>query len=525
MPVSSRRIGGYVGAGTLLVAMGVVPAACGARSGLRTSDAGADAGQPETSVTECAADEECPTDLCERQRCVSGRCQTVSAVMCDDGDPCTEDSCDPSRGTCRARELALDQDGDGFKGPRPGFAPGAPESCGSDCDDTSAKAFPGGFEECDGVDNDCDGNVDEMFTYQLTDPSSLVQVSSGDYQQARRGALAHNGDFFAATYHGRQDRWSAFLKGIDDSGVTVLPETTIPDVNSDTFAGGLVWTGNIFGTAWEDRRDGDYEIYFNRLNAQGQKLGPDIRISNANDFSLEPSVVWNGLEFLVIWEDRRDIEPRIFGQRVALDGSLVGGNVPLTETALQAESPSVAVGKTSMAIAFVRRDGSIGWRTVSPDLSVQGPVVTVSEVSAQSPALVFSDDRYVLAWERYDNGPGDAIWGRTLSETGQPLSDEMPLTWGAQFARTPALFPLGERAVLVWAEENGQGHFQLMTAVTFVDPLTPVPNKQAVSFADDDALFPTLAPSDDGQIGVLFEGHANGAWQVYLSRLTCVAGP
>ena len=29
-----------------------------------------------------------------------------------------------------------------------------------DCNDTNAAVFPGATEKCDGVDNDCDGNID-----------------------------------------------------------------------------------------------------------------------------------------------------------------------------------------------------------------------------------------------------------------------------------------------------------------------------------------------------------------------------
>ena len=42
-----------------------------------------------------------------------------------------------------------DTDGDGYA------------SCASDCDDSDPDARPGGTEVCDGVDNDCDGTIDE----------------------------------------------------------------------------------------------------------------------------------------------------------------------------------------------------------------------------------------------------------------------------------------------------------------------------------------------------------------------------
>ena len=43
-----------------------------------------------------------------------------------------------------------DRDGDGFR-------------TADDCDDLDASSFPGGVEQCDYADNDCNGEVDEGF--------------------------------------------------------------------------------------------------------------------------------------------------------------------------------------------------------------------------------------------------------------------------------------------------------------------------------------------------------------------------
>ncbi|MCB9764026.1 MAG: hypothetical protein H6739_29920 [Alphaproteobacteria bacterium] len=58
-----------------------------------------------------------------------------------------------------------DSDGDGFGAPdvtTPACEqPEGYVSDNTDCDDGAAEAFPGGAEVCDGLDNDCDGEVDE----------------------------------------------------------------------------------------------------------------------------------------------------------------------------------------------------------------------------------------------------------------------------------------------------------------------------------------------------------------------------
>ncbi len=59
----------------------------------------------------------------------------------------------------------LDDDGDGAGDPASTTLsctlPAGYSASGTDCDDTNASAYPGALENCDGVDEDCDGTVDE----------------------------------------------------------------------------------------------------------------------------------------------------------------------------------------------------------------------------------------------------------------------------------------------------------------------------------------------------------------------------
>ena len=64
-----------------------------------------------------------------------------------------------------------------------------------------------------------------------------------------------------------------------------------------------MWNGSEYGLSWHDDKDGNDEIYFTRLSANGSKIGGDVRVTNNSSGSNHPSLVWTGSEYGMAWSE------------------------------------------------------------------------------------------------------------------------------------------------------------------------------------------------------------------------------
>ncbi|HKO52100.1 MAG TPA: putative metal-binding motif-containing protein [Polyangiaceae bacterium] len=498
---------------------------CGARTSIYLSDAGVE------EPVLCATDLDCDTgDACARAECREGSCVPLPAIVCDDHDACTADLCDAQSGQCSFTPVTLDLDADGHRSPKPGFAPGAPGACGDDCDDRSASAHPGGSEACDGVDNDCNGKIDDGALYGNL--SAPVRVSSKPFEQTSGGGIAFDGKNFGISFSGHEQHWSSYFTSIARDGGTVVPNISLSKINSDTYAESLFHNGSYFARAWSDARQArNYEVYFNRYNSLGQKLGPDLRVSQAPDFSLNPVLAWNGSESLLVWDDRRNEQERgedirLFGQRIALDGSLIGENIALTGAGKLAEYPAVALSKTRVGIAFVSRTVTpmltlthANFFTTAADLTQPSALVDLGGTNVLRPSLVYVAGRFAIFWGQNDGNYGPSIHGAVVDESGSVLRAERAVTSGASHARSFSALSLGDRVVLVWADDH-DGSYQLYLQILDAD-LNVLSPRTRLTFTGAHTVSPVAALGPNGDLGVLYDDWQSGVPQAYFLAMSC----
>ncbi len=137
----------------------------------------------------CTGTETCDT---ETHTCVAG-----TELACEDGNDCTENLCDPVGG---CDFPLIDVDGDGHASRDLG-------ACGDDCDDGDGEVYSGASELCDGKDNNCDGDVDEVAPvwYVDCDGDDFALSSAASIQQCDMPEVAPTGcsEGSAATWTAR----------------------------------------------------------------------------------------------------------------------------------------------------------------------------------------------------------------------------------------------------------------------------------------------------------------------------------
>jgi hypothetical protein len=192
----------------------------------------------------CARDQDC-----ERTRC-GGRwtcqpelgCAFRARTDCDDRDACTTDRCDDAQGC-----LHTPRDGDND-------THGDRRCGGDDCDDTNPRVHPGATEVCNGLDDDCNGVIDDDAT--LSPAGTSVRVSDEAVAPSAPGGVAWTGMRYAASFWGYEmGKARVYFAAMDRDGTRREAQRAVTTTPNDAFGAAVAWTGNVLGAVWQDRRD------------------------------------------------------------------------------------------------------------------------------------------------------------------------------------------------------------------------------------------------------------------------------
>ena len=486
--------------------------ACDSKEG--GSDATTDNG------SECTVDEDCADGLaCNGEElCEDGVCRPGDPLECDDDDPCTTDSCSEEEGGCIFE--MIDEDGDGY------FTDKAPDGSvcpGTDCDDDNDAVNPGAIEQCNLVDDDCDGDIyDDMII-----PGSAIRVSEDAVEYATH-SMAFSGSEYGIIWANASDTpdpdWGMFFARFSTDGVKIGETRRMVD-RSPVYPV-IVHTGSEYGVAWCDYRDLDWEIYFTRISNDGVKEGADVRVTESSGESDYPSIAFSGSEFGITWEDDRDEYTGVYFARVSEEGEKVGEDVLLSESTEHSRLPALVFSVSEYGISYLVRDdegmyGVYFMRVSQEGAMMDDPTLVSTLVDRFQPpqtSIAWSGSEFGIIWNDERDLDRDIYFARVSSE-GAKIGDDVNITQTHHNCFDSVVTWAGDVFAASWEEyleEKYEIHFARIS-----DEGAKLGESMKVSDSTGDCRLPVLKYTGT-DFGLAWIDNEDGDFDVFFNRFGCV---
>ena len=150
-----------------------------------------------------------------------------------------------------------------------------------------------------------------------------------------------------------------YYKHSTDGGDNWTSDTRLtnnPASSTNPCAGVL---GPFVHVVWQDNRDGNYEIYYKRSTDNGTTWGPDTRLTISSDSSCSPSISVSNSHVHVGWQDKRDGNWEIYYKQSSDEGVTWSADTRLTNNSAVSQLPSLAASGPSVHVLWTdTRDGS-----------------------------------------------------------------------------------------------------------------------------------------------------------------------
>ncbi|MCC7159354.1 MAG: T9SS type A sorting domain-containing protein [Ignavibacteria bacterium] len=151
-----------------------------------------------------------------------------------------------------------------------------------------------------------------------------------------------------------------YYKNSTDAGVTWSADARLTNDPAASTGSNITVTGANVNVFWSDQRNGNYEIYFKRSTSGGSNWGPDTRLTNAVDNSLNPCAFSYGPLTAFIWSDMRTGYYKVYYKASSDGGTNWSADLLLSQPGLFGSAFNASIGISDSAAHIVWNDNKDG---------------------------------------------------------------------------------------------------------------------------------------------------------------------
>lgn len=227
-------------------------------------------------------------------------------------------------------------------------------------------------------------------------------------------------------------------------------------------------TGDVL-VVWEDLRSGRYDVYGRRVDVSGLPLGgSDFFICTATNNQKRVVAAWGLTNYLVAWEDLRHDNDDwdytdIYGARVGPDGTLLdasglmigyyAGTYQKAPTVAWGVSNFLVVWEDSRNVVSTNRYDLYGARVSSSGQIIDPSHFPISNYASNqyNPSATWGGTNFFVVWSDYRRGNTTDLFAARVSESGRVLdSNGMAICSLAEDQSLPSVSWNGSQFLVAW---------------------------------------------------------------------------